>query len=145
MNKRRWFLLLGVLPLGLLILVAVGVHQARDRGPIRYANLDKIEGGMSMAEVEELLGCPPGNYASGPMQRKLVAADGESVWVSMDFSQSEFLAKRGGTIFVWFGDRGEISVEFDEESKVIGKEHYRGRRVPAAWWQYLEQALGFDS
>lgn len=144
MNKRRWFLLLVVLLLGLVILVGVGVQQTRDPGPIRYANLDRIQAGMSMADVEKLLGCPPGNYASGPLQRKLVAADGESAYISIDFLQSESPAMRGGTIFVWLGERGEISVEFDHEKKVIGKEHHKGRRVPAAWWRYLEQKLGFE-
>ena len=67
MTKRRRRLLLVVLPLGLAVLVALGVYQMRDRGPIRYANLDKIAAGMSMAEVEKILGCPPGNYASGPL------------------------------------------------------------------------------
>jgi hypothetical protein len=145
MNKRRGRLFLGVLTLGLAVLVALGIYQTRDRGRIRYENLDKIAAGMSMAEVERILGCPPGNYASGPLQQKLVAADGESVYISLDFSRSEFPAMRGGTIFVWLGDRGEIGVEFDEEGTVIGKEYHKGRRVPAAWWQYLEKKLGFDS
>ena len=144
MSRRRWFCVLSGLLLGLIVFAGFCVYQARDRGPIRYENLDKVQVGMTLAEVEKLLACPPGNHASGPMQAKFVAGPEESGYLDMPFSRAEVPAMRGGTIFIWHGDRGEINVEFDEEKRVVRADHHQGRRIPSAFWRYLERKLDLD-
>jgi hypothetical protein len=76
------------------------------------AAFGKIEEGMSQAEVEALLGGPPGDYTTGP-----------TFVLSSSYSMGE-----PGTILIWHDDDGLLAVGVDESRVVRWKEFSEGAR-----------------
>jgi hypothetical protein len=88
---------------GLLIAVVVVIAwiiQLPSEKHFSQELCDKIEIGMPLARVIEILGCPPGDYLTEP----------ERFFPRMNchFWEGE----------AWIDDFGEISVEFDKEDNV---------------------------
>jgi hypothetical protein len=132
MSKRRWIFLGGSLA-GLFVVLLYWTQCQPDPDPIRYEEFSQIEDGMHRADVEQLLGCPPGNYRTGPVRRRV----GE--------------AMSGGRVppdtwHTWKGDHGNINVGFDSRDQVVYKYYVRGDKDDWPWsmFGYFERMLGYD-
>jgi hypothetical protein len=98
-----------LLPLCLPVLLAPAVVAwALWPGPgITRVNFGKIRAGMTERDVEDLLGCPAGDYREGEVLGWRPAAGG---W------QAEEITYRRS----WFGNDLFIHVQFDESDRVVG-------------------------
>jgi hypothetical protein len=145
MNKRRWYLLVGAFALAALIVVGYYVCESIDDGPIRYRNFEKIQEGMTLANVEDLLGCPPGNYTTGRLYMKVVQKDGSNSYqpmIAIGLHSYGITDPGLGAWHGWHGDRGQITVVVDEEGKVSRADYCVGQRLPPDWRLALERKLG---
>ena len=77
MNIRFWLVLVlgSVLVAPAACVLAVRYHEQRliDQDPIRYDKFEMILDGMTQNQVEELLGCPSGNYGGTSVGTKMTA------------------------------------------------------------------------
>ena len=145
MNKRRWYLLAGGFALAALIIVGYYVYESIDHGPIHYRNFEKIQECMTLANVEDLLGCPPGNYATGRLYMKVVQNDGSISYrpmIGIGLHSYGITDPGLGAWYRWHGDRGQITVVVDEEGKVFRADYCVGQRLPPSWRLALERKLG---
>jgi hypothetical protein len=103
---RRWLLILGAL--GLLavvgVLVLVFLPQPGDR--ITRETFDEIREGMTLWEVEQLIGVPPGDYTTGDRVVYLPPAS----------------AGHGPIRHEWQGDEGGIEVWLNADGRVVWKD-----------------------
>src|SRR4051794_12432254 len=98
MRKRNWVLL------GPLILMAGGLVAGLSwpsYSKLTRANMEKVQQGMTRAEVEAILGAPPGDYAAegtlySPCDRLWLY---EALWTCDD-----------GWLGVMFDDSGRVAV-----------------------------------
>ncbi len=79
--------------------VCVSVWQVSGPHPVNRANFERIQVGMTQAEVEAILGCPPGDYATVDYLPEFCGFMilGATVWVSND-----------GDVRVWFDNEGRV-------------------------------------
>jgi hypothetical protein len=106
MRRKRLLLLAGVAPA--LAVLAVGVLTRHAlRGRVTLATRTLIRPGMSQAEVEAVLGGPPGDYATRPLvyTRNELEIEGD-IW--------------GPRSATWRADDGRLLVVFAEAGKVQG-------------------------
>jgi hypothetical protein len=102
MRRRK---LLGALVV-LAVLVAAGIFVIWPRpDQITRANLDRIKKGMRRAEVEAILGGPPGDYRNGPIIHHIEAS--YAAHVHTDGS------------LTWEGDDGFGWISFDSSGSVM--------------------------
>jgi hypothetical protein len=101
MKRRRLLVVLGV-PLAVLILVDAVWCLTPPRPGITSANCARIRVGMRRAEVEAILGGPPGYYHGGRL-------------VSRREDPFESLY---GTMPAWAGDEGTVYVRFSRDGNV---------------------------
>jgi hypothetical protein len=101
-----------IVAVGLVVLVAVAAFVAWPRPQrITRENFDRIQDGMSRAEVEAILG-PPGDYRTGPTLYTLETFTG----TLMDFgSQRRSLADEGGPAMCWVSDTCSIDIDLDQK------------------------------
>jgi hypothetical protein len=92
---------------------------------------------MSLAEVEKILGGPPGNYETGDVELEGTACF--SGFFNMHTSMEVLLGKRHFLHEWWKGDEGLAWVCFDNEGRVLTKEFTPGRRVPEPPWDRLRR------
>jgi outer membrane protein assembly factor BamE (lipoprotein component of BamABCDE complex) len=103
MKRRAALLFVGLAALGLLAVVACALLPS---GPgVTKANFYRIEDGMSLAQVEALLGPPDYNSPSGRN------------WELLYNGKTHV----GHTRRVWGGDDGGARIDFDEEGRVFSK------------------------
>ncbi len=144
-----------------LFLLAAGlfiVYSIYDSCPIRYANANKIIAGMTRTQVEELLGCPPGDYSTGPLEHRVLDGGGKFVrWNDFQFLGAEGRswdatapsdAPGIGRFWhcAWRGDRGEIVVRFHPDTMLAvdtDLEYATARRIPPAYWRRIEEFFGW--
>jgi hypothetical protein len=107
--KKRNMLLVGAL--AILLAGCLAIWLTIPKHKINLASFEKIDDGMSLKQVEEILRVPPGDYLTQPI----------------DFVHIDVPAK--GTQREWHGDDGLILVWFDERGVVCEKEF-----IPA-WWE----------
>jgi hypothetical protein len=88
------------------------VHR-QDR--ITLPNYERIQNGMTLTEVERLLGGPQGEYATRP-----------TVYWQQWGGKSEREGRSGASKHQWRGNKGLIDVELDEQQKVVGKHFASG-------------------
>ena len=109
---------------GLLCLIAAGLLFAwlQMGGRLNVDGFSQIEPGMTQAEVEALLGGPPGNY--GRYSGKF----GE-------MTQEAYLAPPGSVEKIWCNDERRFEIYFDQEGRVVGKHKRAGyqQRFPRSW------------
>jgi hypothetical protein len=100
-----WFLL----ALGCLILVSSAYLLTRLRPRITQAACDMIQIGMTEAELEDIIGAPPGDY-----------------YVLSWFTGTDALWTARGAAYrrKWTASSGFIIVAFDKDGKVVGKEFF---------------------
>jgi hypothetical protein len=145
MTKRRWYLLVGGFALAALIVVGYYVYESIDHGPIRYRNFETIQEGMTLADVEALLGCPPGNYATGRLCMIVVQNDASISYqplIGVGLHSYGITDPGLGAWYGWRGDRGQITVMVDNEGKVFRADYCAGQRLPPYWRLALERKLG---
>jgi hypothetical protein len=146
MRKRKTLIAFSFLFVAIFGLGAIVNDQMRNRCPIRYENFDKIQRGMSKAEVEAILGCEPGNYSTGPVHAKFTRADGSTDFFAFNSPESsghhDWVSEYWNS---WHGDRGYIQVEYDRQTNTVTDMTFiPGRRIPSEWWMFMERNLGFD-
>jgi hypothetical protein len=110
--SRRTAYTLSFTALGIVLLL-VGVWLALvmpTRCPVTEAASERIKPGMTRAEVEAILGGPPGEYRTRiyPEPDEYLPSSG---WVSDGF--------RGWKAGEWQGDEGKVSIYFDSSDSVF--------------------------
>jgi hypothetical protein len=102
LRRRRVLVLAGIL----LALVAVAVWLCSPKkGDFDVAQFDQIRVGMTQPEVEDILGCPAGNY-------RRAAKVGSRV---------DSPSPEGMRVKTWMNDRIRIDLGFDSDGRVISK------------------------
>jgi hypothetical protein len=137
-NRRRWMLLmavgagLAVLPiLWYAVSLRPGVTQANPG--VTQANYERIREGMTLPEVENLLGGPPGNYSRIPDKEA-------GLWTidpsRPDLNRQFFIGRE-----VWIGNELAVAVWFDDRGRVARKEAYE--TLDRGLLQRLRDLLGW--
>lgn len=116
MRKKLLLLLCVIVVAATGVLVAVWL---RPEPVASQARCERVRLGMTQAEVEVLLGGPPGEYQTGPVHYcldsivrcKTVHRPGS--WPGEQFYRQE----------LWESDHGGLTVYFGEENEVVGYEY----------------------
>jgi hypothetical protein len=131
---RRYLIVAGAL--GLLLLAGAGAalllnpFQAR----LNVEGFKHIRNGLTWAEVEELLGGPPGNYGryAGGMSK---------------MTMEGYLAPPGSIEQIWCDDTNRFEIYFDANDRVVGFHRRAGflQEPPPArnWLDQLRIWLGW--
>jgi hypothetical protein len=107
--KERFMIRRGVLLLGVLVAVLIGGAPWWPRtNTITRENVAKIQPGMMLAEVEAILGRPPGNYASSFSGRG----------AGYDY-HGRVIAWSDEYRTTWAGDDGMLSIYLDNDGSVL--------------------------
>ena len=112
MRKRRFWLLVMA---GSACLVALGIVWLLEfRSGITTSNYRRIREGMTLQEVQTLLGGPAGNYSRLPDKEA-------SLWTidpdRPDLNREFFIGRE-----VWIGNELAVAVWFDEQEMVLKKQ-----------------------
>jgi len=94
MRRKRW-LLLGLLVLGIAGAVIVTLMLLPPKPGVTKENFDRIEIGMARAEVEAIFGCPPLSWVEVPGTNRH----------RMDSWESDY----GDVAFVHYGDDDRVA------------------------------------
>jgi hypothetical protein len=111
---RNRALLLSLLPAAAVVALMFLLRPSRDN--ITEANAARVQVGMSKAEVERILGGPPGNY-SPPVCRYGLFGPKMPIWKTddlMDMPPDAF----AGRVDEWDGKAFRVEVLFDSEDRV---------------------------
>jgi hypothetical protein len=156
--RKRLLVLAGVALAAAVIVLAALQHytyrQKLARGRlIDQEHYDRIKTGMSRAEVEAVLGGPPGDFHTqgvlyledvlhvDPTGSMVVCGPpGDCVTGSVLYlDPPDSVVVRGERWEYWSGNEGQIAVAFDEQATVRGRDFRRGWRFPppslAEWLQ----------
>ena len=118
MRRMRWSVF-GAIGLAGLTLVCAYLSRPYPEPGVRWENIGRIEVGMTVAEVEAVIGCPPQSvWAGDPIERGPPGTHASLMWSDVEC---------------------DIWVFVDREGWVIGREGV-GRRPP--WYERLRQWLG---
>jgi hypothetical protein len=113
-NRRLWMLLMAV-GAGLAVL-PIPWYAVSPRSGVTQANYERIREGMTLPEVENLLGGPPGNYSRIPDKEA-------GLWTidpsRPDLNRQFFIGRE-----VWIGNELAVAVWFDDQGRVARKESY---------------------
>ena len=150
MTKRRRLLVLG-LPF-LLAIAAVIWFLTRANPHIDDDHYRQIEHAMTLAQVEAIIGAPPGNYGGAdPTAYGIQACQGWICDLFQDWHHGkptmtlERINARleEGRIVVWTGRQYAIAVELDAQDRVVATGLGIGYREPT-WWEQLLDRLGIN-
>jgi len=111
----------------LLAIIGIGFLWPRPHG-INRAGYDRITGGMTLPEVQEILGRPPGDF-TGRRDPAYV----------LDWSM-----ETSHRLEEWQSDDGLVLVEFDEGGRVVQKKFFAADGWPErSWKERVRRALGW--
>jgi hypothetical protein len=146
---RRRKLLAAVV--GLAVLVAVGVFALWPQaGRVTRENYQRIRIGMTLAEVETILG-PPGDYRSGRGETDYGGDDGPAYWqvdpepypkplvwgnTHWSTKEGDSWPSRKGRWGVWVSDSAIISVIVDDAEHVV-EMYASNRRMTQSFFDNL--------
>ena len=102
--KRR-LVWISVLFLSSVLLVALCIWLWFPR--LRYENYSRIQKGMTQAQVENLLGGPPGNYGFNQIEPNLAP-----------FARSSYFPVLPSKSKTWFNDQIQLIIYFDTNGRV---------------------------
>jgi outer membrane protein assembly factor BamE (lipoprotein component of BamABCDE complex) len=110
--KRRRVVLLGA---GVLALLAcdLAIWATLPRPGITKGNYGRLKEGMTRQEVQDILGCPPGDY-NGTVRDREYAYAFLSHAITLSSPKQEF----------WIGERVAVMAEFDQQGKLFQKGLY---------------------
>jgi hypothetical protein len=136
MRRRRlaWLVGLGAVGVG-AALAYWALDQAAPRPPLQTQNFGSVRAGLTQAEVERLLGGPPGNYGRYANGRGMMTEEG-------------YLAPPGSVEEIWCDDSNRFEIYFDAQGRVVGQHKRAGyRQEPpewplAGWWRMVRRQLG---
>jgi outer membrane protein assembly factor BamE (lipoprotein component of BamABCDE complex) len=112
-RKLRWVLALaGLIAAGM---VMSGCQPSR----LTIENCDRIREGMTRAEVEAIVGVPPGDYRLRPPEDEQIDSNSTASFQKMQSSTRSF----GETLERWRNDQVLLMVVFDSEGKVNHEIH----------------------
>ncbi len=133
MRRRQVLIVAGVALVVFAVASAVPYHArcqrlARSRS-IDREHYDRIQLGMSRAEVEAVLGGPPGDFATED--------------VSYGVTDSDLAIFTAGPYEYWAGDDGDVWVAFDEQGAVRRRAFGDAVSTPKTppWLPYLRAWL----
>ena len=110
-RRSRFLLLLSVTSAA--VTLTVGIALLWPRNAITPENASKIHSGMTLAEVEVILGGPQRDEATGDLEQARSDRSGDSFWL--------FSRGRGQPHYqAWVTDSFVIHVTFDEDMRVTG-------------------------
>ena len=111
---------------GVCVVLALGLAgwYALRPHPINRANFERIQEGMTCADVEAILGGPPGDYTT-PFDLPLARSFGMQ------------------RVTAWFGDEGCVGIKFDDEGRVRMAWFAPSRRSQMSLLQRLRAWLGW--
>src|SRR5260221_4165738 len=157
-------LLVAAIMLLLLAVSAIAWWLNHADSSIRYRTWAKIEHGMLLADVETMIGVPPGNYGgaeadayiagivlrhpAGPDQDLVVDVFKRSeVWPAVPLDQLNAKLKEG-RFSVWTGPKFAIAVQTDAAGRLVAS--CLGTSTPgdiardrgSDWWEWLLARLG---
>jgi len=95
---------------------------------LRVENYPQVRGGLSLTEVEELLGGPPGNYGRYAYGSAMMTCEGYSV-------------PPGSVERIWCDDAARFEIYFDTQGRVVGL-HQRARYEQFPSGGLLTELLG---
>lgn len=119
--------------LAILVLIAVAGFFAVVWFTLPHHNInrgafERLEFNMPRAEVEAILGCPPGNYCSAGAEGEVTLADGSPGGLPIREIFDDALAVGGGDAeecfrtAIWASDNGMIVVVFDVNNAITKKD-----------------------
>lgn len=120
-KPRRWRAVLGLSMFfaSSIAFLAFWFTCYQDR--ITLASYQRIRNGMSLAEVERLLGGAQGEHTTRPTE----------YWQCYGGGESKREGRSGASKYQWRGDKGLIDVELDEQQQVVGKYFASGHEMDA--------------
>jgi hypothetical protein len=123
MTKKKKLLWTGITA-SLVVAVYFVMRPAVPKHNINLASVEKIKPGMTLAEVEEILGVPPGDYTTGPTTS---LCDG---WLGPGDRE-------------WAGDDGVISVWLDPQGRILAANlEPVSPRTRLTWFERLQMWFG---
>jgi hypothetical protein len=130
LRSRRFWAVALVVALGAALLAWFALIWPSGRA-LNVAGFDQLREGMTQAEVEALLGGPPGDYGRHRSGESLMTEEG-------------YISPPGSFEQLWYDDGHRFEVYFDAGGKVVGF-HKRAQfeRRPVDWWKEIRRALGF--
>jgi hypothetical protein len=135
MRRRRLARVIGLGALGAALGYWALNPAAPPRQQLQTQNFPSVRAGMTQAEVERLLGGPPGNYGRYANGDGLMTLEG-------------YIAPAGSVEKIWCDDAIRFEIYFDAQGRVVGQ-HKRAsyqqtpREGPFAdWWRMVRRQLG---
>src|SRR5262249_32430069 len=98
-------------------------------GKVRLANHRGIRAGMTLAEVERVLGGPPGDYSSDPQPTDSYLATTRAGW--------------GVRWETWVSDEGVVTVHLNDEGRVTDWGHAGAGLTSPGFFDRLRAWLGW--
>ena len=121
--RKRWRLLGAILIGGIAAGIFIPLPWPAPTGRINRESFEKIKLGMSMEEVKELLGGPPGIYRAAVRD---VAYPNMEITIPPDSVQK-----------VWEGNWGLIWLAFDPNGRVTAMRYYDVQSRPVSAFDLL--------
>jgi hypothetical protein len=125
MTKKRWIVDAGLLAASVCLTLGV-LAVLSPRPGVTLANIECIEKGMTLAEVEKILGGPGKRYDSDPLFGHVFY----DAWGNEGWQSGPHLIDASRTVFVW-GRPHEgtcVAVSFDRESNRVREKNWLPRR-----------------
>src|SRR5262249_15470800 len=123
MTRKKKLVCLGIVA-ALIAAVYFLIRPGVPSHNINLATVERIQKGMTLAEVEAILGVPAGDYTTGPTTSHC------NGWMGPGDKE-------------WAGDEGVIAVWFDREGKISGADFAPvSPRTGLTWFEKLQIWLG---
>jgi hypothetical protein len=108
--KRRRFLFVALLIV--MVVLSLGVCLLPPRTAITRDNAERIRLGMTLADVEEILGGPERDETTGPTER-------DPNFDGPEFNQEYLAGKPDPSMYAWQADRVAILVLIGPDNRVV--------------------------
>jgi uncharacterized protein YuzE len=126
MRRRKYWISGAVIALAGFVALCVYLSRPYPPGPgVTWANVERIEVGMTQTEVETVVGRPPQTWSPGSISVTANSPPGYHA------------------VLLWSDMECDILVYLDENGRVIGREGVGSAgSTQSAWYRRLRQRLG---